>query len=158
MRTGTLRHGNPSGDPRKAPRCGARTRNGPPCQAPAIRGKRRCRLRGGLSTGPRTVEGLARLRAARMTHGRYSAEGRALARWRREILPAVLADSNRTWRPVMRSLYRRSIPALILQRAHADITARLVKGARQEIREDLTRRDAERLRAKGRRCRRPSRS
>jgi hypothetical protein len=93
-----------------------------------------------------------------MTHGRYSAEGRALARWRREILPAVLADSDRTWRPVMRSLYRRSIPALILQRAHADITARLVKGARQEIREDLTRRDAERLRAKGRRRRHPTRS
>ena len=32
-----------------APRCGARTKrnNGKPCQAPAVRGKSRCRLHGG---------------------------------------------------------------------------------------------------------------
>lgn len=32
-----------------APRCGARTKrnNGSPCRAPAIRGKRRCRIHGG---------------------------------------------------------------------------------------------------------------
>ncbi|UQV19065.1 hypothetical protein MU852_04160 [Brevundimonas albigilva] len=36
---------------RAACRCGARTRAGTPCQAPAIRGKRRCRMHGGRSTG-----------------------------------------------------------------------------------------------------------
>lgn len=66
-----LRNGNPSGDPSTAPRCGARTRraDGRPCQAPAVRGKRRCRMHGGLSTGPRTPEGLERSQRARLKHG-----------------------------------------------------------------------------------------
>ena len=34
----------------------------------------RCRLHGGLSTGPRTPEGLARSRRVRWKHGRYSVE------------------------------------------------------------------------------------
>ena len=51
---------------RERPRCGARTRSGAPCKAPcvwprgALEPRKRCRLHGGLSTGPRTVEGLAR--------------------------------------------------------------------------------------------------
>jgi glucans biosynthesis protein len=32
---------------RLAPRCGARRRNGAPCQKPKMRGRRRCRLHGG---------------------------------------------------------------------------------------------------------------
>lgn len=60
-------------------RCGARTRRGTRCQAPAMRNGR-CRLHGGKSTGPRTPEGIARIRAARTTHGGYSAEARAV-RW-----------------------------------------------------------------------------
>jgi hypothetical protein len=36
---------------RQAPRCGAKTRGGTPCQRPAIRGRKRCRLHGGLSPG-----------------------------------------------------------------------------------------------------------
>ena len=51
-----------------APRCGARTRAGCPCRAPALHGKRRCRMHGGRSTGPRTPEGLARLRTARTSN------------------------------------------------------------------------------------------
>lgn len=43
-------------------KCGARTRSGDPCRAPAVRGKARCRLHGGLSTGPKTEEGRARVR------------------------------------------------------------------------------------------------
>ena len=35
----------------RAPRCGARTRGGTPCQRPALRGRKRCRLHGGLSPG-----------------------------------------------------------------------------------------------------------
>jgi hypothetical protein len=34
----------------------------------------RCRLHGGASTGPRTAEGLERIRQARTTHGRRTAE------------------------------------------------------------------------------------
>jgi hypothetical protein len=40
----------------------------------------RCRMHGGLSTGPRTAEGRARCAAARRTHGFYSAETTALRR------------------------------------------------------------------------------
>ena len=36
-----------------APRCGARTRKGTPCQAPAVAGKARCRMHGGAhGSGP----------------------------------------------------------------------------------------------------------
>ena len=30
-----------------SPRCGAKTRSGEPCSAPAVRGKERCRMHGG---------------------------------------------------------------------------------------------------------------
>lgn len=46
------------------PRCGARTRAGAPCQCRIVPGKRRCRMHGGLSTGPRTEDGKARISAA----------------------------------------------------------------------------------------------
>ncbi|MDB3929681.1 hypothetical protein N9413_10870, partial [Paracoccaceae bacterium] len=44
--------------------CGARTRRGTACQKPPLNGKTRCRLHGGLSTGPKTPEGKARIAAA----------------------------------------------------------------------------------------------
>ena len=53
------------------PQCGARCRDGHPCAAPAVWSTStgaprngRCRMHGGLSTGPRTVEGRARVAAA----------------------------------------------------------------------------------------------
>ena len=53
-------------------RCLAKTRRGTPCQKAALKGKTRCRLHGGLSTGPRTPEGKARAAAAHTKHGRRS--------------------------------------------------------------------------------------
>jgi hypothetical protein len=66
-----LRNNNPRGDPNTAPRCGARTRAGTPCRSPAMPNGR-CRMHGGRSTGPRTIEGLNRLRAATTKHGAYA--------------------------------------------------------------------------------------
>lgn len=68
-------------------RCGARLRGTAKstaiCQQPAMPNGR-CRLHGGLSTGPRTPDGLERCRRARWKHGGYSARARALTRqWRR---------------------------------------------------------------------------
>jgi hypothetical protein len=60
-----------------APRCGARTRSGCPCRSPAM-ANGRCRMHGGRSTGPRTADGLERIRTARTIHGAYSAEAREL--------------------------------------------------------------------------------
>jgi uncharacterized protein YjcR len=34
---------------RQSPRCGAKTRNGSPCQSPAVTGKKRCRMHGGAA-------------------------------------------------------------------------------------------------------------
>ncbi len=76
QRRGWLRHGNPPGDFSRAPRCEARTRRGTPCQCPAMRNGR-CRLHGGLSTGPKTAEGVERIRRASTTHGRRSQAARA---------------------------------------------------------------------------------
>ncbi|HTO80868.1 MAG TPA: HGGxSTG domain-containing protein [Methylomirabilota bacterium] len=70
---GRLKNGNPSGDYLRAPRCGARTRAGCPCRQPAMPNGR-CRLHGGLSTGPRTAEGRRRSQTARRVHGYRSAE------------------------------------------------------------------------------------
>ena len=73
------------------PRCGAKNRAGNPCQSPAMRGKARCRLHGGASTGPRTIEGLARIRAARTIHGNYSAAAAETRAQMREILQELRA-------------------------------------------------------------------
>lgn len=84
--TGRLRNGNPPGDLRLARRCGARTREGQSgrpsagCRQPAMKNGR-CRLHGGKSTGPRTVEGLERCRRARLVHG---GRGRAYMALRRD--------------------------------------------------------------------------
>jgi hypothetical protein len=65
---------------RERPRCGARTRAGGRCQAPAVWNDRanaprngRCRLHGGCSVGPVSLEGKARVAAA--------ARRTLLARW-----------------------------------------------------------------------------
>jgi len=43
------------------PCCGAKTRKGGSCQARVVSGAERCRLHGGLSTGPKTADGRARI-------------------------------------------------------------------------------------------------
>src|SRR5215831_6791156 len=94
-RRGRLNNGNPPGDFSRAPRCGAKTRRGTACQCPAM-ANGRCRLHGGLSTGPKTAEGIERIRRAVTKHGNYTkrakaerAEYRALLRACREMLAAL---------------------------------------------------------------------
>jgi hypothetical protein len=65
-------------DPIEAP-CGARNRAGAACgNRPRPNG--RCRFHGGMSTGPRTAEGLERLRDAKTIHGAYGAEALEMRR------------------------------------------------------------------------------
>src|SRR3954468_6696350 len=66
------------------PPCGARTRSGIACKGPAMRNGR-CRMHGGTSTGPRTAEGLQRIRKARTRTGLYSAEMVEFRRWAAEL-------------------------------------------------------------------------
>ena len=71
-----------------APRCGARSkRTGKPCQGAAMPNGR-CKLHGGKSTGPRTMEGLERSRRANWKHGHFSREAKAE---RARVRAAILA-------------------------------------------------------------------
>jgi hypothetical protein len=88
-RRGWLRHGNPPGDLSRVARCGAKTRRASPCQAPAMQNGR-CRMHGGLSTGPRTAEGLERSRKARWVHG-----------WRSREVRERLSENRRRWRALL---------------------------------------------------------
>ena len=72
------------------PRCGAQTRTGLACQSPAM-SNGRCRMHGGASTGPRTAEGVARIRKARTRHGLYGAEMAELGR----LCRVLRADARR---------------------------------------------------------------
>jgi hypothetical protein len=67
---------------RDAPRCGARTRVGTPCQRPACHGKARCRLHGGAagSGAPRGE------RNGAYRHGRFTAEAVAGRKAFRQLL------------------------------------------------------------------------
>lgn len=85
---GWLKNRGRPGNWANAPRCGAKTRSGKPCKAPAMRNGR-CRMHGGMSTGPRTPEGIAAIKASRTIHGRYSKEAVERRREARAALRAL---------------------------------------------------------------------
>jgi hypothetical protein len=111
---GSLRNGNRPGDPSKSPRCGARTRAGKPCRAPAMwsaaaRAYTRCWLHGGASTGPRTPEGLARSKKAHWLHGGFSQEQKQRCREVRAMVRRQNAEERLFERfapRILRALYR----------------------------------------------------
>lgn len=49
---------------RERVRCGAKTRKGTRCRLLSEAGRRRCKFHGGMSTGPRTIEGRERIAEA----------------------------------------------------------------------------------------------
>jgi hypothetical protein len=85
MNRGWLKNGNQGGDLTNAARCGAKNRRGLPCQCPAM-ANGRCRLHGGKSTGPRTADGIARIRRAVTRNGRYTKVARAEGAQYRQLL------------------------------------------------------------------------
>lgn len=74
-----------------APRCGAKNRQGNPCQAPAMRGRARCRLHGGKATGAPKGE-----KNGAYKHGQRTKEAEDM---RREIM-ALIKDSRAMARDV----------------------------------------------------------
>lgn len=96
-RKGMLKNGNPSGDPSKAPRCGARTRNAQSCKAPAMTNGR-CRMHGGKSTGPRTVAGLKKSQNARRKHGFYSARAKESRRRVHDLMKEANEFLGQYWK------------------------------------------------------------
>ena len=131
-RRGRLKNGARPGDFLAAPRCGARTRAGCSCRQPAMRNGR-CRMHGGLSTGPRTPEGRERCRRARLTHGGYSAHVRALraaarAHHHRVRALAALMHSRSAGHGVHRSISAGTVPGILIPKInHRGHRARRVK-------------------------------
>jgi hypothetical protein len=80
----------------KSTKCGAKTRSGVPCAKFPVEGKRRCRLHGGLSTGPKTPEGRAAILAANTKHGRYKnwREKRAKEKYYRVEIKRVMREAR----------------------------------------------------------------
>ena len=89
----TLGLGTRFGDDWPGQRCLAKTRQGGNCQKPALKGRNRCQLHGGRSTGPRTEDGRSRISALHYKHGRRTKEriaaDRARAQANRELLTAL---------------------------------------------------------------------
>lgn len=55
-----------------SPRCGAKTRQGTPCQSPAVSGRKRCRMHGGAAGS-----GAPKGNMNALKHGDYSAATKA---------------------------------------------------------------------------------
>lgn len=58
----------------------------------------RCRLHGGLSTGPKTREGRQRIRLALFKHGRYTKKAREERREYHELVLACKQVVDQTWK------------------------------------------------------------
>ena len=101
--------------PNPTPPCGAKTRTGGRCDAPGM-SNGRCRLHGGLSTGPRTPQGRARMLAANTTHGLSTAPKRTLHRYARTL-------ARRTRLTCVAQLLRDYLPP--------EMAARLAAGPRE---------------------------
>lgn len=67
---------------RSSERCGAKTREGgTPCQAPAVSGKARCRMHGGVAGS-----GAPKGNQNALKHGRYTAEQREFDQYVRGLM------------------------------------------------------------------------
>jgi hypothetical protein len=66
---------------RGAPRCGAKTRKGTPCRCPAVRGRARCRIHGGLSPGAPRGDGNGNFK-----NGYWTSEAVQERRWVRQMV------------------------------------------------------------------------
>ncbi len=74
---------------RSAQRCGARNRAGHPCRCPAIRGRMRCRLHGGLSPG--APKGRSN---GMYKDGFFTAEAVAERKWAKYLLETLAAEKS----------------------------------------------------------------
>lgn len=74
-----------------SPRCGAKTRKGTPCQSPAVRGKKRCRMHGGAAGS-----GAPKGNQNALKHGEYTRERLA----ERKILRQLMRDAQETLREI----------------------------------------------------------
>jgi len=75
---------------RSAPRCGAKTRRGTACRCPAIRGRLRCRIHGGLSPGAPHGD-----RNGNFKDGYWTGAAKEERRWIRQMLHAYAKATDK---------------------------------------------------------------
>ena len=66
-------------------KCGARNRQGKPCQGFGM-GNGRCKFHGGMSSGPKTEAGKRRIAQAHYKHGRYTKKAKRLRKFARLMI------------------------------------------------------------------------
>ena len=94
MHNYTEKYINLFGRDTSAPRCQAKSkRSQEQCKKAAIRDKDKCRMHGGVSTGPRTVKGRKRCAAAKTVHG-----------WETRELRSTRAEKFREMKVLMKLL------------------------------------------------------
>jgi glucans biosynthesis protein len=99
-----MSHARNTGPMQASPRCGAQTRNGETCRAPALRGKTRCRMHGGAwGSGAPMGNQNARTHGA-FTRDRIAEQGsiRALLDETRRLLIEITSDRP-SKRPALRN-------------------------------------------------------
>ena len=107
-------------------------------------------MHGGKSTGPTTLEGLARIRAARTITGRWSAEGLVMEAWRRRYLRNRYRSLSALGEGTICGMDGRAYFRGLLARDEAEgIAPAVVEKRRQAVRAAIAERDVARLRAKG---------
>jgi hypothetical protein len=74
---------------RGALRCGAKTRGGTACRCPAMRGRRRCRIHGGMSPGAPRGE-----RNGNFEHGLWTCEAVQDRRWAKKMVRLYAKDTD----------------------------------------------------------------
>lgn len=74
-------HTRNTGPMRESPRCGAKTRKGTPCQAPATKGRTRCRMHGGALRSGAPIGNQNALK-----HGQYTRESLEFQKHIRDLL------------------------------------------------------------------------
>ena len=78
-----------------APRCQAKSkRSQEQCKKAAVRGKDKCRIHGGKSTGPMTEQGRKRCAAAKTVHG-----------WETRALRKTRAEKFREMKALLKLIY-----------------------------------------------------
>jgi hypothetical protein len=82
-------------------RCKARTRHGAECKKPALKGRNRCQLHGGLSFGATTEAGLEKLAASKTKHGRQTKDKLAAQRHAAKVGRRVRGELKRLERRIV---------------------------------------------------------
>ncbi len=83
-----------------SPRCGAKTRAGTPCRAPAVVGKTRCRMHGGAAGSGAPKGNQNALKHGACTRA-FREQTKAMnAEWRE--IKRILAEQKRAWRQAKR--------------------------------------------------------